>query len=205
MQKTKRAIISEEGLADTLQVTTRRIREVCKYSRVASGRYDFRSAVTEYIEQSNKQDKNFVTAKRLGEIFKVSEKTIRNLVDRNILRKNEKETFDLIESISAYLDYLHANSDTQKLRAIQAKRLELKYEQESNRLHSTDEVELFISKMIVSFKQRVLAIPSRIGKDLLNRTERFEIEEILKDELYIALEELSEYEVGDKEPTEEIT
>lgn len=203
MTKEKRIIISEQGLADILQITPRRVREVCRYSKTAMGRYNLIESIKEFFEQSDNKDKEYVTAKRLGEIFKISEKTIRNLVDRNILTRNEKGSFDLIESVSAYLDYLHANSDTQQLRAIQAKRLQLKYEKESNELHSTDEVEIFISKMIVSFRQRILAIPSRIGKDLLNKTERFEIEEILKDELYIALEELSEYEVGDTEADEE--
>ena len=203
MAKKKRIIISEQGLADILQITPRRVREVCRYSKTAMGRYNLIESIKEFFEQSDNKDKEYVTAKRLGEVFKISEKTIRNLVDRNILTRNEKGSFDLIESVSAYLDYLHANSDTQKLRAIQAKRLQLKYEKESNELHSTDEVEIFISKMIVSFRQRILAIPNRIGKDLLNKTERFEIEEILKDELYIALEELSEYEVGDTEADEE--
>lgn len=203
MAKEKRIIISEQGLADILQITPRRVREVCRYSKTAMGRYNLIESIKEFFEQSDNKDKEYVTAKRLGEVFKISEKTIRNLVDRNILTRNEKGSFDLIESVSAYLDYLHANSDTQQLRAIQAKRLQLKYEKESNELHSTDEVEIFISKMIVSFRQRILAIPSRIGKDLLNKTERFEIEEILKDELYIALEELSEYEVSDTEADEE--
>ena len=203
MAKEKRIIISEQGLADVLQITPRRVREVCRYSKTSAGRYNFVESVKEFFEQSDNKDKEYVTAKRLGEVFKISEKTIRNLVDRNILTKNEKGLFDLIESVSAYLDYLHANSDTQQLRAIQAKRLQLKYEKESNELHSTDEVEIFISKMLVSFRQRILAIPSRVGKDLLNKSERFEIEEILKDELYIALEELSEYETGNTETDEE--
>lgn len=184
--------ISEERLAKVLRVEPRRVREFCKNSKVAPAKYDFESAVSEYIEQNNNNNKDFVTTKRLAEIFGVTDKNIRELVDKNILVK-EDEHFDLIASFKAYIDYQRANSETAIYKREQIEYLKLRRMEKAKELHNANDIRNAISSMLIALRQKLLNLPKRESRNLVGLTDRVQIEDVLEKSVNEALEELSEY------------
>lgn len=185
--------ISEERLAKVLKVSTRRIREACKNSKLEPGRYNFESAVSEFIEQSNNKDKDYVTGKRLAEIFGISDRTVRDLVDRNILIR-EGDNFDFIANVKAYIEYQRASSENTQYKKEQIEYLKLKRQEKAKELHNAGDIRRAISKMLIYFRQKLLIIPRRESRILAEITDRIKIEEILEKIIIEALQELSEYD-----------
>jgi len=199
MSKEKRIIISEAGLAETLKITERRVREVCKNSRTAPGRYDFRNSVMDFIEQSNNKDKDFVTAKRLSEILEITDKSVRELVDRNILSRENDNNYDLISNVKAYINYIRSSDRNTAHKTAQTNLLIQTYQVRSKELHLADDIKKYVGKMIVNFKQKLLTIPKREGKNFLGIKDRFVAEEKLEELINGALEELSEYNPSEEQ------
>lgn len=195
--------IGEEKLAGILKISTRRVREACKNSKIAPAKYDLLSAITEFIEQSENKNKDFVTAKRLGEIFGITDKAIRDLVDRNILIK-ENDSFDLIANVKKYLDYQRANNDNAVYKREQTEYLKLKRQEKAKELHNAEDIKRAISKMLIAFRQKLLIIPKRESRVLAEMSSRVSIEELLEKTITEALEELSEYdfEAGEEDGDE---
>ena len=195
--------IGEEKLAWILKISTRRVREACKNSKIAPAKYDLLSAITEFIEQSENKNKDFVTAKRLGEIFGITDKAIRDLVDRNILIK-ENDNFDLIANVKKYLDYQRANNDNAVYKREQTEYLKLKRQEKAKELHNAEDIKRAISKMLIAFRQKLLIIPKRESRVLAEMSSRVSIEELLEKTITEALEELSEYdfEAGEEDGDE---
>ena len=184
--------ISEERLAKVLKVSTRRIRETCKNSKLELGKYNFESAVSEYIEQSNNKDKDYVTGKRLAEIFGVTDRTVRDLVDRNILIK-DGENFDFIANVKTYIEYIKASSENAQYKREQIEYLKLKRQEKAKELHNASDIRNAISSMLIAIRQKLLNLPKRESRNLAGLTDRVQIEEILEKSVNEALEELSEY------------
>lgn len=197
--------ISEQRLADNLKISPLKVREICYKAKIDKGKYNFEEAVQLYAENVNSDNKEVVTQKRLAEILGVGDRTVRNLVDSNILSRNEKGDYNLITNVKAYIEYQRANSENQRLKKIQADRLELKFEIENREVERLDVIENFISNMIMNFRQKLLGIPNKLSKYLLEITERPVAEQILKDELFKVLEELSEYEDFNENETKKNT
>ena len=174
--------ISEQRLADNLKISPLKVREICGRAKVDKGKYNFEEAVQLYAESVTTGSKEIVTQKRLAEIVGVGDRTVRNLVDSNVLSRNENEDFDLIANIKAYIEYQRANNESQRLKKIQADRLELKYEIENGTVERLDVNEHYISTMIMNFRQKILGIPNKLSKDLTEKMERPVVEKILKDE-----------------------
>lgn len=184
--------ISEERLAKVLKVSTRRIREACKNSKLEPEKYNFESAVSEYIEQSNNKDKDYVTGKRLAEIFGITDRTIRDLVDRNVLIRDE-DNFDFIANVKAYIEYIKANSENAQYKREQIEYLKLKRQEKAKELHNASDIRNAISSMLMALRQKLLNLPKRESRNLAGLTDRVQIEEILEKSVNEALEELSEY------------
>ena len=195
--------VGEEKLAGILKISTRRVREACKNSKIAPAKYVLLSAITEFIEQSENKNKDFVTAKRLGEIFGITDKAIRDLVDRNILIK-ENDNFDLIANVKKYLDYQRANNDNAVYKREQTEYLKLKRQEKAKELHNAEDIKRAISKMLIAFRQKLLIIPKRESRVLAEMSSRVSIEELLEKTITEALEELSEYdfEAGEEDGDE---
>lgn len=184
--------ISEERLAKVLKVTTRRIRETCKNSKLEPSKYNFESAVSEFMEQSNNKDKDYVTGKRLAEILGVTDRTVRDLVDRNILTR-EGENFDFIANVKAYIEYQRANSENTQYKKEQIEYLKLKRLEKAKELHNANDIRNAISSMLIAIRQKLLNLPKRESRHLVGVTDRVQIEDILEKSVNEALEELSEY------------
>ena len=63
-----------------------------------------------------------------------------------------------------------------------------------NQLHDARDVELALTNMVVTFRNKVLSIPQKLAPKIIGLDNLAEITEAINEELYEALTELSEYD-----------
>src|SRR5262245_38503498 len=61
-------------------------------------------------------------------------------------------------------------------------------------LHHADDVEFVMTQMLTAFKARTLAIPSRVSRSLIGKTDFKQIFDIMMREIEVCLLELSGYD-----------
>lgn len=106
--------ISEQRLAKNLKISPLKVREICYRAKIDKGKYNFEEAVQLYADYVTTGNKEVVAQKRLAEIIGVGDRTVRNLVDSNILSRNENGDYDLIANVKAYIEYQRANNESQR-------------------------------------------------------------------------------------------
>lgn len=183
-------VISEEQLARLLQVTPRYVRDIFEEFKVGEKEYNLLKSVSKYITQSRSDVGTYVNLKTLADILGVTERTVRNLTEKNILTKNENEKYELKENIKSFLK---SNSDVAKMNEAKRKMLELRYEVLQDKYHEDAVVEYILSDMLLKFKARLNSCVRKIDNDIENYPERNRIE-IISKHILLALAELSNYE-----------
>lgn len=183
-------VISEEQLARLLQVTPRYVRDIFEEFKVGEKEYNLLKSVSKYITQSRSNVGTYVNLKTLADILGVTERTVRNLTEKNILTKNENEKYELKENIKSFLK---SNSDVAKMNEAKRKMLELRYEVLQDKYHEDAVVEYILSDMLLKFKARLNSCVRKIDNDIENYPERNRIE-IISKHILVALAELSNYE-----------
>jgi hypothetical protein len=63
-----------------------------------------------------------------------------------------------------------------------------------NTLHRADDVEFILTNMLTAFKARVLAIPSRVSRQLIGQTKFQVVYDLLMAEIELALREMVAYD-----------
>lgn len=183
-------VISEEQLARLLQVTPRYVRDIFEEFKVGEKEYNLLKSVSKYITQSRSDVGTYVNLKTLADILGVTERTVRNLTEKNILTKNENEKYELKENIKSFLK---SNSDVAKMNEAKRKMLELRYEVLQDKYHEDAVVEYILSDMLLKFKARLNSCVRKIDNDIENYPERNRVE-IISEHIFSTLEELAEYE-----------
>lgn len=183
-------VISEEQLARLLQVTPRYVRDIFEEFKVGEKEYNLLKSVSKYITQSRSDVGTYVNLKTLADILGVTERTVRNLTEKNILIKNENEKYELKENIKSFLK---SNSDVAKMNEAKRKMIELRYEVLQDKYHEDAVVEYILSDMLLKFKARLNSCVRKIDNDIENYPEKNRIE-IISKHILVALAELSNYE-----------
>lgn len=155
-----------------------------------------------------------VSASVLGKIIGVTDRRVRSLAQEGIFVKASQGRYKLQESLHNYIlnlrvanDASKATStdledtldiDTEKAKHERVKRhmSELKYALMKGEVHKANDVERVMTDMLVNFKSKLLAVPSKLTPQLVNRDKAY-IEELLSDEMKEVLSELSEYNASD--------
>jgi len=142
-----------------------------------------------------------ITARELGEILGISERRVNQIVtEKQTFERELNGKFDVVKCVEAYyrdmlldVDY-KADLDRERALHEKAKRekSELLLQQMKNELHWGKDVELILTDMLVTFRNRVLGVPATVASKLVNKNIP-EIIQILTSELKIALTELSGY------------
>ena len=90
---------------------------------------------------------------------------------------------------------------------MRAKRMEQEYETalKDGTLHRAQDVETIVTKMLMNFRSRIMAIPAKLASRLSKESDTTAIFEILKEATDDALNELSDYDrlFGNERDTEE--
>lgn len=153
---------------------------------------------------SKDKSKMEVSTKEISEIFGLSDRRIRQLESEGILVKISRGKYDLPKSIQGYINYIKEQSQTdeevdlkkEKTLLTRANRMKAEMELKiiKGEVHKSEDVEKVMNDMLGSFRAQMLVIPGKAAPQLIGKTEIAEAKSILKDYIYEALQELSDYD-----------
>lgn len=140
-----------------------------------------------------------VKAKELAAILGLTTRRINQLSKEGILKKNSKGFFNLTHAVPAYIAYASIENDELRQEKIlheraKRKKAEIDLAHLENRMHDAADIEMAITGMLVTFRNRILSIPQKLAPRLIGLTNLTEIMSIINVELREALTELSEYD-----------
>jgi hypothetical protein len=148
----------------------------------------------------------------LAKLLDITPRHVRNLTNDGVLSRARDEDGNEIAgrynllSVRDYCRYLKGLSkldDASQSRwtALRNQRLSnevemsnLRLRQYKGQLHEASDVEFVMTNMLTFFKQRVLAIPSRIARKLVGLKKFSEIYDVIMGEIVLCLRELSGYD-----------
>ncbi|MEI6856717.1 hypothetical protein [Psychrilyobacter sp.] len=208
----KRVTISGQLLSETLGISERYLRELANdgiVEKIEKNKYDLLESVKRYVKSTekilgnNRDEENEINNKNLADILGVADRTLRELAQRQVVMKKEKGVYLFKESVESYIRYLKSKNDknqvtiSEELRKKQADRelSEIKLEEKKGNLHEVAVVKKFVENMLVAFKQKARAIPTKLAPLLAVEKDKNKIEALIKKIIDDALREMSGYEV----------
>ena len=209
----QRILVSKRIILAILGIGERQLSNLVKDKIViqVEERFDLVLTVQNYLKSKNSlrslngiEETNSLT---LSNLFGVSDRTIRELAQKGILKKIEDGRYLKDECIKNYIEYIKEKMDKNSLareeelkRKVADRQLkELKLQEQAKELHRTETVTKAISNMIIVFKTKALTIPSKLAGRLAIENDIKIVEQILKDGIYELLKELSEWRIDDDE------
>ncbi len=142
----------------------------------------------------------------IAKLFNLTERRVQQLAKDDIIPKPDKGKYDLVGCVRGYIQYLQeralgkealpvdAHQERTRLLKAQADKAELEVKTLMNTLIPAEEVEVTWSGLITRFRSRMLSIPTRAAHSLLPLKSFHEIEQMLKEMIHGALDELSRYD-----------
>lgn len=142
--------------------------------------------------------------KAIARVLSLTERRVRQLKDQNIITEYAPGLYEFIPTVHAYINYLRNRNpesaenidyNTERAKLIRAKRQNEEYDlrvKEGN-LHDAADIEIVMSNMLITFKSRLMAIPSKLSPVLSKKNDKAEIQRILKSSINEALVELADF------------
>lgn len=156
-----------------------------------------------------------VSSKVLESLYGIKDRTVRDLADKGILKRDSHGKYLLWQSTKSYIvslkvanaaknsakmsiDDSNLDLDEEKAQHERIKRqiTEIKLQLIRGQVHKSEDVEAVMSNMFAKFKSKITALPSKLARRLEGKT-RTEIQRILKAETDNALTELAQYNPSD--------
>lgn len=204
----KRYLVTKDIMTKMLEVSERQLANLVASEVIEKhgDRYNLIPSVKKYMEFKGALRKDssneVVNAKTLAAILGISDRTVTELALKNIVIRKSKDSYIRDESILNYIEYIKTNLDknadgrVQELnkKTYEAELKQLKLKELKKELHRTDVVKDIIQRMIQNFKGKCLILPSKVAPALSLVEDREKIEEILREEIYSVLKELSEWD-----------
>ncbi|GHU42236.1 hypothetical protein FACS1894111_05830 [Clostridia bacterium] len=145
--------------------------------------------------------------KAIARILDLTERRVRQLKEQKIIAeyKDVPGLYELTTTVHAYVNYLRKRNpesgedidyNTERAKLIRAKRKNEEFDlgvKEGN-LHTSEDIQTVMTDMLINFKSRLMAIPSKLSPVLSKKTDKAEIHRILKDSVDEALNELSDFD-----------
>lgn len=143
--------------------------------------------------------------KTIALILDVSERRVRQLRDEKVIKENRPGLYEFMPTVHAYINFIrdnnsdseeHLNYKTEQALLIRAKRKNEEYDLQlkEKELHSSEDIELVITNMLINFKTKLLAIPSKLSPILSKKDDKAEIYEIIKQAIDEGLNELANFD-----------
>lgn len=127
---------------------------------------------------------------RMAKLFGFSERKVRDYFkDARVAPAR----YDLLFAIRIFVENSSGNDEVSEARRVDTEMKKLKLGIMQGEYHHVDNIKLLVTDMLVRFKAKLTAIPSKASTELLNIDNRREIESVLKNMINEALKELSEY------------
>ncbi|MCM1045624.1 MAG: terminase small subunit [Candidatus Gastranaerophilales bacterium] len=164
--------------------------------------------------ESDEFEELLVSSKILESLFGVKDRTIRDLADKGILKRDSHGKYLFWNSTKSYITALKvANAGKSSAKASDERGLDLDEEKAQHerlkrqiteiklqlikgQVHKAEDVEAVMTDMFARFRSKVTALPSKLAKKLEGKT-RTEIQGILRTEIDNALVELASYNPAD--------
>lgn len=157
------------------------------------------------LANTNTNDsQRIVSTKELAEILGLSDRRVRQLENEGSLVKIGRGKFDLAASIQKYIDTIKERSlsddeiDLNKEKTLLTRANRMMAEMElkiiQGEVHRSEDIEKVMNDMLSSFRAQLLVIPGKAAPRLIDQTEIEPIKAILKNYIFEALQELSEYD-----------
>ncbi len=147
-----------------------------------------------------------VNQKELAQCLGISSRRVRMLRDEGLFKlTQEGRGYNLEKSIQEYIEY-KVNAETGRRASISKEEVQAQHEEIKKQisilklrklrreLHEAADVELYLSDMLIRFKNRLLALPSKLAMQIAGENDINTVIQIIKKELLSVLEELSEYD-----------
>lgn len=145
-----------------------------------------------------------VSTKEICEILGLSDRRIQQLAKEEILVRVSHGKYDLPTSIQNYIEYIKEQSKTGEelnkvaeetlLVRVRRQKAELELDIMQGKVHLSEDVEKVMNDMLSSFRAQLLVIPGKAAPRLVGQTEIEPIKAMLKNYIFEALQELSEYD-----------
>lgn len=156
------------------------------------------------------------TVKAIASWLDMTERNVRQLVQKNAITEYRPGLFRLKETIHAYINFLRnknpeheENLDytTERAKMVRTKReaAELELALRKNELHQSEDIELIMTDMLLRFRTKLMSIPAKQSPILAEKTDQKAIFKILKTAIDEALDELADFDTafGESEDEEE--
>lgn len=155
-----------------------------------------------------------VNSKVLEALFGVKDRTIRDLADKGIIKRDSHGKYLFWNSAKSYITALKVMNagksiktddeegdldlDTEKALHEHVKRqiTDIKLQLIKGQVHKAEDVESVMTDMFAKFKSKMTALPSKLARKLEGKG-RTEIQKVLKKEIDNALAELAAYNPAD--------
>lgn len=147
-----------------------------------------------------------VNQKELAECLGVVPRTIRDLSKSlGLFERDPAGKYDLATCVREYIEYKidlgTGSAEALNLEALKAKHEEVKIQMSIEKLkeykaevHRSEDVEEFLSNMLVSFKNKLSVLPPKLAMEIMGETDTNKAILKVEEEINAALDELSEYD-----------
>jgi len=150
-----------------------------------------------------------VSTSVISDIFNVSTRRVRQLVEEGVIDRASNGTFELVPTVKKYILNLKLKDDSraegktieqqleiEKIRNERAKAdmAEMKLARMQGTMHDAIDVERVMTDMLSAMRAKLLGMPSKIAPVIVSQDEITIIQEIIRKNIYEALQELSEYD-----------
>ncbi|WP_214889715.1 hypothetical protein [Exiguobacterium sp. s142] len=145
-----------------------------------------------------------VSTAEISEIFGISTRRVQQLAKDGVFVRVGHGQFDLPASVNSFIEYrlddtkdegvLDKTTEEAKWTRARREKTELELQIMRGDLHRSEDVRRVMNDLMGAFRARILSIPSKFAPQLVGLTEIPPIKEVLKQGVYEALEELSDYD-----------
>lgn len=153
-------------------------------------------------------DKTVVNTKIISKMFNMTERNVRYLVDDGIIARVAHGRYDLIDTVSRYVTILKMSYDgideNKVMESLEyekwlhekakCEKAEIELAHIKWEMHKADEVEKVLNHMVMSFRSKMLSLPSKVALLLASKDDPKVIEALLERDINQALIELAEYD-----------
>ena len=162
----------------------------------------------------------YCTTAVLANLFDITAQWVGELTKNGILRKHDTEVgprYNVVEATRAYVKYLREKAagrgdkdddvvekETQKLAAevrikeAKAKYAELELQELQGQMHRSEDVEAMTADLIYTIRGSLLALPGRLAVDVTAVRTPAEAAEVIRKEIALLMQELSQYQYDPK-------
>ena len=147
-----------------------------------------------------------VNQKELAQCLGISSRRVRQLREEGLFHLSKVEKgYNLEKSIQEYIEY-KVNAETGRRASISKEEVQAEHEEVKMKisllklrklrreLHEAADVENFLTEMLLRFRNRLLAVPSKLAMEVAGESDINLIIQAIRKEMLGVLEELSEYD-----------